>query len=183
MGPSSAFLGSTVGDSGCHLTMAARRTSSGVCAGAGNDSTRYFRQSRRVVVVVLVYRARDSHLSRAVAVKVFSEHPSAGSGLPPALRGRRAGYLRQYHVDQVRGQAAGLRSCQAPGGLSRASVCTHRHAAIRVANRRLFQSELFSNTMRTLIFQQLVHQPHPRFPQPLDILGQTSMPQRRLLMT
>jgi serine/threonine protein kinase len=41
-------------------------------------------------VVVLVYRARDSHLSRAVAVKVFSEHLSAGSGLPPALRARRA---------------------------------------------------------------------------------------------
>jgi len=153
VGPSSAFLGEPVRDSGRHLTMAARRTSSGVCAGAGNDSTRYFRQSRRVVVVVvvvLVYRARDSHLSRAVAVKVYSEHLSAGSGLPPALRGRRAGYLRQHHVDQVRGQAAGLRSCQAPGGLSRASVCTHRHAAIRVANRRLFQSELFSNTMRTM---------------------------------
>ena len=30
MGPSSAFLGSPVSDSGCHLTMAARRTSSGV---------------------------------------------------------------------------------------------------------------------------------------------------------
>jgi hypothetical protein len=34
-----------------------------------------------------------------------------------------------------------------------------------------------------LVFQQLVHQEHPRFLQPLDILGQTSMPQRRLWMT
>jgi hypothetical protein len=34
-------------------------------------------------VVVLVYHVRDSRLSRAVAVKVFSEHLPAGSGLPP----------------------------------------------------------------------------------------------------
>jgi hypothetical protein len=34
-----------------------------------------------------------------------------------------------------------------------------------------------------LIFQQLVHEPHPWFPQVLDILGQTLMPQRWLLMT
>ena len=45
VGPTSAFLGSPVSDSGCHLTIAARSTSSRVCA--GNDSTRYFRQSRR----------------------------------------------------------------------------------------------------------------------------------------
>jgi hypothetical protein len=35
VGPSSAFLGSPVSDSGCHLTMATRRTSSGVLRGRG----------------------------------------------------------------------------------------------------------------------------------------------------
>jgi hypothetical protein len=35
VGPSSAFLGSPVRDSGCHLTMATRRTSSGVLRGRG----------------------------------------------------------------------------------------------------------------------------------------------------
>lgn len=76
MGPSSAFLGSTVSDSGCHLIMAARRTSSGVCA--GNDSTRYFRQSRRVVVVVVVLVYRSYYL-RDNSVVLFT--PLFGTGL------------------------------------------------------------------------------------------------------
>ena len=55
MGPSCAFLGSPVSDSGCHLTMAARRTSSGVCVGTGNDTYEVLQAIAQVVVVVLVY--------------------------------------------------------------------------------------------------------------------------------
>jgi len=53
------------------------------------------------------------------------------------------------------------------------------NAALRIA----FPLSFVYRVQKLLVFQQFVHQAHPRFPQLRDILGQTSMPQRRLLMT
>jgi hypothetical protein len=52
VGPSSAFLGSPVSDSGCHLTMAARRTSSGVLRGRGQRQHEVLQAIAQVVVFV-----------------------------------------------------------------------------------------------------------------------------------
>jgi hypothetical protein len=57
------------------------------------------------------------------------------------------------------------------------------HPATAAALRVAFSLSFVHRIQELLIFQKFVHQPHPRFPQALDILGQTSMPQRRLLMT
>ena len=57
------------------------------------------------------------------------------------------------------------------------------HSATNAALGMAFPLRFVHRVHQLLVFQQLVHQKHPRFPQPLDIFGQTSMPQRRLLMT
>ncbi len=45
------------------------------------------------------------------------------------------------------------------------------HPATATALRMAFPLSFVHRIQKLLIFQQLVHQPHPRFPQPLDILG------------
>jgi len=57
------------------------------------------------------------------------------------------------------------------------------HSPTNAALRMSFSLPFVHRVQKLLIFQQFIHQQHPRFPQPLDIFGQTSMPQRRLLMT
>ena len=57
------------------------------------------------------------------------------------------------------------------------------HAAAAAALRMAFPLGFIHRVQQFLVFQQLVDQLHPRLPQALDILGQTSMPQRWLLVT
>ena len=45
------------------------------------------------------------------------------------------------------------------------------HSAANAALGMAFSLRFVYRIHQLLIFQQLVHQPHPRFPQPLDILG------------
>src|SRR5580658_3295478 len=55
-------------------------------------------------------------------------------------------------------------------------------AASPAALRIPFALRLINRVQQLLIFQQTVHQPHPRLPQILDICRQTGVPQRWLLM-
>ena len=45
------------------------------------------------------------------------------------------------------------------------------HSATAAALRMTFSLGFVYRVQKLLVFQQLIHQPHPRFPQPLDILG------------